>query len=384
MYTSHSYPYQLNGNNQQQQQQPRPHPPYPPPRQQFPNPYAQQQQPQPPQYQPPSTQPQPLFQTHPKKAPQPPTQQPPQQPPPQPSQPPQYSAFTPGTQPFTQPGTQPYSPPGTQPVPMPRLHVPQPDPTPQTQMPDQEMGDPRFVELMSFSTEELTGFLEDDDKVNEMVQNLEEVKQKKLDKEMSIAENKSLADFNLSREPRLTESRSQYIIRLQEAQKCRESHMLGKAKLESVKDQTSLDTALALLQAATAHAEEDSEEVADEFLKGDITVDDFLEKFMPKRQTAHLRHIKSEKMQEILTKRQQQQSAPQSGATQNSAMPPYPASHHQQYAPQGNRPYAPQGTQPYGYHPQRPAPRPPVSYPYGGPQYGPGAQRMPTLGPYQQ
>ena len=49
-----------------------------------------------------------------------------------------------------------------------------------------------------------------------------QIKQKKLDKEMALAENRSLADFNLSREPRLREGRAQLARLHQEARSVRD------------------------------------------------------------------------------------------------------------------------------------------------------------------
>ncbi|XP_022093297.1 vacuolar protein sorting-associated protein 37B-like [Acanthaster planci] len=317
-----------------------------------------------------------------------------------PAQPPQYSSYTPQpTAHFPQPQLQYPQPPSfptpspsqpepprypqhtpvdNVPVSMPLLQRSEPDRSPGSQ----EIGDPRFVLLYSMDSEELSALLEDEEKFSEVVTNMEEVKQKKLEKEMAMAENRSLAEFNLSREPRLNEGRAQLIERLHEAQKIRDSYIMGKAKLESVREQTSLDAALALMQADTAKAEDDSEEIADDFLKGDLSVEDFIEKFMPMRQTAHLRHIKAEKMQEILNKQGRGQtatsSAPQGATSQHSSMPPYGQPHH---APpsMSHYPHNTHGAPPYSYQPQRPAPR----LPYQGPNYGPGAPpRMPTLGSY--
>ncbi|XP_038056882.1 vacuolar protein sorting-associated protein 37B-like [Patiria miniata] len=342
MYSSHSYPYQL-GSNQPPQQPaqyssftPQPTPHYP--------------QPQPPQY------PQPPSPQHPPRPSNVPHHQS------QPEPPPRYTPFTPVD---------------NSTVSMPLLQRQEPDPT----TGNQEIGDPRFVLLWSMDTEELQCLLDNEEKFSEMVTNMEEVKQKKLEKEMSMAENRSLAEFNLSRGPRLNEGRSQFMTRLHEAHRLKDSYTVGKAKLDSVREQNSLDTALALMQASTANAEEESEEVADDFLKGDLTLEDFLDKFMPKRQTAHLRHIKAEKMQEILNQRQRASSTASShqvAATQNSSMPPYGSPHHQQ--PQtSSYQHTSHGNPPYGYQPQRPAPR----APYPGPSYGPGApSSMPTLGSY--
>lgn len=61
------------------------------------------------------------------------------------------------------------------------------------------------------------------------------------------------------------------------------------------------DTTLALLQTAAAEAEEQSEEIAQEYLAGKkYDGEQFLEAFEPIRKQMHLRKFKAEKMSELL------------------------------------------------------------------------------------
>lgn len=62
----------------------------------------------------------------------------------------------------------------------------------------------------------------------------------------------------------------------------------------------SADTTLALLQTSAAETEEESENIAQEFLSGKIDVDKFLEDFEPNRKKMHLRKFKAEKMSELM------------------------------------------------------------------------------------
>ncbi|XP_056089190.1 vacuolar protein sorting-associated protein 37B-like [Rhinichthys klamathensis goyatoka] len=62
---------------------------------------------------------------------------------------------------------------------------------------------------------------------------------------------------------------------------------------------SSLDTLLALLQTEGAKIEEETENMADSFLDGSLPLDSFVE-YQSKRTLAHLRHVKNDKLQEMM------------------------------------------------------------------------------------
>lgn len=62
----------------------------------------------------------------------------------------------------------------------------------------------------------------------------------------------------------------------------------------------SLETALALLQTAASEIEEDSDNIAKNFLANQLEFDDFLDQFLTKRKLMHLRLVKAEKLSKIL------------------------------------------------------------------------------------
>ncbi|KHN83036.1 Vacuolar protein sorting-associated protein 37B [Toxocara canis] len=137
---------------------------------------------------------------------------------------------------------------------------------------------------------------------------------------MGLVQNKSLAEWNLSQEPKLEEAKKKLLNTYEQAVSVKAEVEELKAKLDSMSEQRSLDTSSALLQAATQSAEDDSEAIADRFMKGEIDVDQFIKEFIEKKTLAHMRRIKSEKLLAIL--RQQQYTAP----TQPMASsPPYPS-----------------------------------------------------------
>ncbi|OWR51155.1 vacuolar protein sorting-associated protein 37C [Danaus plexippus] len=154
--------------------------------------------------------------------------------------------------------------------------------------------------LAHLNSDELKEMLNDDTKFDSVLKDVKQVKDWETEREMIIASNRSLAEFNLSKEPDLEDLKKQ----IQEKSKMGEelcSHiqeLLNDYKSKSAG--VTPDTTLAVLQTAAAESEEQSENIAQDFLTGKMDVDKFLEDFEPIRKEMHLRKFKSEKMSELL------------------------------------------------------------------------------------
>ncbi|CAH2295793.1 vacuolar sorting-associated 37B [Pelobates cultripes] len=258
---------------------------------------------------------------------------------------------------------------------------------------------------------ELNQLLEDDSKLGQMAQEMEETQSVQLNKEMTLAGNRSLAEKNLLYQPRLENLKASLTQKYQELQSVMEAHQLKKTKLDKQSVNASLETLLALLQAEGAKIEEETENMAENFLDGGIQLDSFIDEYLSKRKLAHLRRVKIEKLQEMVMKGQrlptvsmQPQQRPevtQSPQVQypssfntppavmpRRAVPPPPASQPGMYPtpfamaaqqPASGLPYA---ASPYpllpsrdGYQPSNPMPQPgyPAPYPQQYPQQYPPA-----------
>ncbi|XP_064460972.1 vacuolar protein sorting-associated protein 37B-like [Ornithodoros turicata] len=152
------------------------------------------------------------------------------------------------------------------------------------------------------NNDELQKLLNDDGRVESMVKDLQQVKNAENEREMLLASNKSLADFNLSREPKLRQCRQRLQELYSTAQELKQEAEQNKKKLDALGGQASLETTLALLQTAAAQAEEESEQIAKKFLDNESSVESFLEEFTVSRKLAHLRRVKVEKMTELLVR----------------------------------------------------------------------------------
>ena len=193
-----------------------------------------------------------------------------------------------------------------------------------------------------------------------------QIKGMECERDMLIASNKSLAEYNLSREPAYRSARQELIESHKAASELRKEVERKRDQLNEISRQTSLDTTLALLQTAAAEAEEDSDKIASQLLSGEISVDSFLSQFLAKRKTSHLRRIKTEKLMEHI--RDQQRSGFISSAIDGSAgsagpirpaplpptgsIPPYPMSGVQMPMPQPSVPGSFPFSRPTGYGPR--------------------------------
>lgn len=173
-------------------------------------------------------------------------------------------------------------------------------------------------ELTRFNDDDLKELLNDDAKCDELVKNIREVKELETEKEVLMASNKSLAEYNLSKEPGLNEGKQRLAELSETASTLYRSVETKLAELKQHSGNLSVETTLALLQTAAAETEEESETLAEKFLSGDVEVDAFLDQFAVLRKLMHLRRVKADKMAEIVTKRRQDQQK----SVDSSFLPP--------------------------------------------------------------
>ncbi|XP_063346471.1 VPS37B subunit of ESCRT-I a [Pelmatolapia mariae] len=158
--------------------------------------------------------------------------------------------------------------------------------------------------LSGYTMVQLNEILEDDEKLTKMVQEMDEIQEVQQNKERTLGNNRTLAEQNLTLQPRLEHKKEQLIKRYSCLQEGFESYQLRKSTLDHKSGNTSLDILLALLQAEGAKIEEETENMADSLLDGEMTLDSFIDDYQNKRKLAHLRRVKIEKLQEMVMKGQ--------------------------------------------------------------------------------
>lgn len=192
-------------------------------------------------------------------------------------------------------------------------------------------------------TEELRDLVNNDDKLSELMNDLPQMKNLASEQEMLLAANKSLAEFNLSLEPKLSQAKQNLITKYGEAAQLSEEVNAMKGEMDSSSGQYSADTLQALLQTAALETEEETENLVQSFLDKEQDVDEFLSEFLSKRKIAHLRRIKAEKIGDVIT---------QSSNAQSTPYPPQPPNAGQFGAAQWASPYPsqPMNMPMPGYH----------------------------------
>ncbi|VDN22253.1 unnamed protein product, partial [Gongylonema pulchrum] len=145
--------------------------------------------------------------------------------------------------------------------------------------------------IRSMNYEQIGALLEEDGKIDEIIDNIPQVRTLPTEREMGLVQNKSLAEWNLSQEPKIEEAKRRLLSSYEEAVKVKEEVLSLKEKLDSLSEQRSLDTSSALLQAAAQAADDDSEVVAGCYLSGQIEVDQFLKEFIELKTLAHMRSV---------------------------------------------------------------------------------------------
>ncbi|KAI4890415.1 hypothetical protein NFI96_010797 [Prochilodus magdalenae] len=201
----------------------------------------------------------------------------------------------------------------------------------------------------SYSVTQLNELLENDEKLNKIVNEMDEMQEVQQSKQMTLASNRSLAEQNLGLQPGLDQQKMQLTKRYCCLQEQYEAYQLRKSTLDHSSGKSSLDTLLALLQAEGAKIEEETENMADSFLDGDLSLDTFIDAYQSKRKLAHLRRVKIDKLQEMVLKCFQM---PQASANQpvQPHIPNSPVPFHGQAngSPVPVRPPPTQPTQPTG------------------------------------
>ncbi|XP_018019392.1 vacuolar protein sorting-associated protein 37B [Hyalella azteca] len=154
--------------------------------------------------------------------------------------------------------------------------------------------------IRHLTVDELRSLMNDDTRLSEMIADLPQMRVLSQEQEMLLVANKSLAEHNISLEPKLTEGKRALIAEYEEASKLANSITSLKAAADSSSGQYKPDTIQALLQTAAHEKEEESEKVIQGFLDKELSVEDFLSEFIEKRAMAHVRRIKAEKVAELI------------------------------------------------------------------------------------
>jgi len=153
--------------------------------------------------------------------------------------------------------------------------------------------------LNPLSDDELRSIINDstqESRLDELIEKCPFVPKLKQEKETLIAKNKSLADHNYNREPTYKELRKVLEDAHKQAVEQKQILIEKQSKLNKLKPKITPDTLRGLLQVAAQESEEQSEEIAKQFLSKEKTYEEFMKEFIKKRTEYHVRRLKYEKL----------------------------------------------------------------------------------------
>ncbi|CAJ0948454.1 unnamed protein product, partial [Mesorhabditis belari] len=187
----------------------------------------------------------------------------------------------------------------------------------------------------NMTTDQLKALLEDDAQMEAMIDGLSQIRNVPQDKKTELAQNKSLAEWNLAQEPRINQLKAQVKVTHANAQQLKQEVEGLKSQLDKTSTDRSLETTSALLQVEVQKADEEAEELARQFEDGALSADVFIKGFLEKKKLAHTRKIKSEKLANLL--QDQLFNTPMGGRSTSMVQPPYPTAYPDIPQPNVNR-----------------------------------------------
>ncbi|XP_034239402.1 vacuolar protein sorting-associated protein 37A [Thrips palmi] len=157
-----------------------------------------------------------------------------------------------------------------------------------------------FPELAELSVSELQALMDNQDRRNEFLEQLPVSREldEQLDQLMTTVEN--LAKENLEKQSKLNESHSACEERRQILNEVHSSYEELGVHFQRLADRRTPASIRESLRAATLHADEQSERVAEHFLSGEMNLDQFLVDYVNKRMMSHIRRMKEEKLSQQL------------------------------------------------------------------------------------
>ncbi|KAM6970200.1 vacuolar protein sorting-associated protein 37D [Aplochiton taeniatus] len=151
----------------------------------------------------------------------------------------------------------------------------------------------------ALNTSELQELLQDEEKMDQIVRLNEKFQDLQADRETLLTTNRSLAEESLTRRPRLNNGKVQLAEKYRELSNLATTYREKQSQFESRVQKHSLQTAQILLREEVARAEEQSEDLLEKFMEGNVPLEEFLDSFQSSRKAYHIRRAEAEKIQEL-------------------------------------------------------------------------------------
>ncbi|XP_006149766.1 vacuolar protein sorting-associated protein 37A isoform X2 [Tupaia chinensis] len=157
-----------------------------------------------------------------------------------------------------------------------------------------------FPELSELSVSQLTDMNEQEEILLEQFVTLPQLKQIITDKNDLVRSIEELARKNLLLEPSLEAKRQTVLDKYELLTQMKSTFEKKMQRQHELSESCSASALQARLKVAAHEAEEESDNIAEDFLEGKTEIDDFLSSFMEKRTICHCRRAKEEKLQQVI------------------------------------------------------------------------------------
>lgn len=141
--------------------------------------------------------------------------------------------------------------------------------------------------------------MDNDAALVEYFESREDIKRLQEERKKIVERNEELATENLSLKPQLEEKQQELIELYAELESKRNELNDLQQQQQALADHYAPHNILARLKIAASEVEDETEAIAENFLNGDIAIDEFLKTYIPKKTLCHSRRAKEEKMERM-------------------------------------------------------------------------------------
>jgi len=157
-----------------------------------------------------------------------------------------------------------------------------------------------FSQLQEMSLSELQALENDEDKLLQLILEMPEIRKIAETRAELCSKNEEQAKQNLTYKPVLEDRKRMLLEKYDQLNDLKQKMEELYAKQNEVREQFSPSSLQVNLKVAAVEAEEQAEKIAEEFLDGKHSVQEFNKKYMERRKLAYLRKAKEEKLGQLM------------------------------------------------------------------------------------
>lgn len=158
------------------------------------------------------------------------------------------------------------------------------------------------LQLNSKSMADLQQLYDNEGKIVEIIRDSAQVKQMLDDRSKLYEECEHLSETNLSYKPEVEKLKYQLLKKIEERNELKNKFDRNCLQQQGLNERFQPQNLLDNLRVSAAEAEQDSEKLADNFLGGQVPIEDFVKQYTELRKNLHLKKAKEEKLDHMVQK----------------------------------------------------------------------------------